>query len=62
MNLLVYDKKLLKKYNEKWHKSSNLLIKGFDTEPVYNDKYNKTKIKIYNNTVYTNFQYKNTKR
>ena len=26
-------------------------------EPVYNDKYIKTKIKIYNDRVYTNFQH-----
>ena len=31
--------------------------KGSDSEPVYNDKYIKTKIRIYNNRVYTNFQY-----
>ena len=57
MNLLVHDKKLLKKYNEIWNKISNLFKKGFDSEPVYNAKYIKTKIKIYNNRVYTNFQY-----
>ena len=43
--------------NEIWDKINNLLKKGFDIEPVYNDKYIKTKIKIYNNIVYTNFQY-----
>ena len=57
MNLLVNDKKSLKKYNEIWDKINNLLKKGFDSEPVYNDKYIKTKIKIYSNRVYTNFQY-----
>ena len=29
--------------------------KEFNSEPVYNDKYIKTKIKIYNSRVYTNF-------
>ena len=43
--------------NEIWDKINNLLKKGFDIEPVYNDKYIKTKINIYNNIVYTNFQY-----
>ena len=38
MNLLVHDKKLLEKYNKIWDKTSNLLNKGSDTEPVYNDK------------------------
>ena len=28
-----------------------------NSEPVYNDKYIKTKIKIYNDKVYTNFQH-----
>ena len=37
------------------HEISNLLKKGFDSEPLYNDKYIKTKIKFYNNRVYTNF-------
>ena len=57
MNLLGNDKKLLKKYNKTWDKISNLLEKVSDSEPVYNDKYIKTRIKIYNNRVYTNFQY-----
>ena len=39
MNLLVHDKKLLKKYNEIWDKISSILRKGFDSEPVYIDKY-----------------------
>ena len=43
--------------NEIWDKINNLLKKGFHIEPVYNDKYIKTKIEIYNNIVYTNFQY-----
>ena len=56
MKLLVYHKELLKIYDEIWDKISNLLKKGFDGEPVYNDKYIKTKIKIYNNRITTNFQ------
>ena len=36
-------------------KISNLLKKSLDSEPVYNDKYIKTKIKIYNGRVHTNF-------
>ena len=34
------------------------LKKVFNSEPVYNDKYIKTKIKIYNDRVYTNFRHK----
>ena len=33
----------------------------FNSEPVYNDKYIKIKIKIYNNKVYIKYQYKVTK-
>ena len=56
MNLLVYDKKILEKYNKIWNKIKSLLKKELNSEPVYNDKYIKTKIKIYDNRVYTNFQ------
>ena len=54
MNVLVNDKKL-KKYTEICNKIKNLFKKEFNGEPVYSDKYIKTKIKIYNNRVYTNF-------
>ena len=43
---LVHDKELLQKYNEICVKSSNLFKKGFDSEPVYNGKYVKVKIKF----------------
>ena len=57
MNLLVNDKKMLEKYNKIWNKIKSLFKKEFNSEPVYNDKYIKTKIKIYNNKVYINFQH-----
>ena len=57
INLLVNDKEILKKYSEIWNKIKSLIKKEFNSEPVYNDKYIKTKIKIYNNRVYTNFQH-----
>ena len=56
MNLSVHDKELLKNYNETWDKISNLLKKEFDSIPVYDNKYIKTKTKIYNNKINTNFQ------
>ena len=45
----VSDNKLFKKYNRIWERVSNLLSIKFDSEPVYgdNDKYIKTKIKLY---------------
>ena len=60
INLLVNDKEMLKKYLEIWDKIKSLIKKEFNSEPVYNDKYIKTKIKIYNNRVYTNFQHSKT--
>ena len=57
INLLVNDKKILEKYFEIWNKIKSLIKKEFNSEPVYNDKYIKIKIKIYNDKVYTNFQH-----
>ena len=57
MNHLVKDKKILKKYLKIWNKIKSLIKKELNSEPVYNDKYIKTKIKIYNDKVYTNFQH-----
>ena len=58
MSFKVSDNKLLKKYNKTWEKISNLMNIEFDSEPVHgdNDKYIKTKIKIYKDRVNTNFQ------
>ena len=55
MSFLVQDNKLLEKYNEICEKVSNIIKKGFDGEPVYNDKYLKNKIKSYKGKVNTNF-------
>ena len=57
MSFNVINNKLLKKYNKKWEKTSSLLNKEFDTDPVYgdNDKYMRTKIKQYNDQINTNF-------
>ena len=58
MSFKVGDNKLLKKYNKIWEKISNLMNIEFDSEPVHvdNDKYIKTKIKMYEDRVNTNFQ------
>ena len=58
MSFKVIENKLLKKYNKIWGKISNLLNIKFDSEPVYGDgdKHIKTKIKIYEDRVNTNFQ------
>ena len=58
MSLKISDNKLLKKYNQIWKRVEKLLKIKFRSEPVYgdNDKYIKTKIKIYGGSVNTNFQ------
>ena len=56
VNLLVNDKKLLKKYNEIWDKIKSLSKKEFDKKPLYNNKY--ISARIYNNIMHTEFKYK----
>ena len=53
----INDNKLLKKYTQIWKKVKKLLNIKFGKEPAYddNDKYIKTKIKMYDNNVNTNF-------
>ena len=41
-SLLTIDNKLLEKCNEIWDKISNVIKKGSDSDPVYNEKYLKT--------------------
>ena len=55
MTFLIKDEELLETYNRLWNKVSNLMKKGFDSEPVYNEKYLKTKIKSYDGKINTNF-------
>ena len=58
MSFKIGDNKLLKKYNKTWEKISNRMNIEFDSEPVHddNDKYIKTRIKLYEVRVDTNFQ------
>ena len=58
MSFKVSDNKLLKKCNKILERVSNLLSIKFDSESVYgdNDKYIKTKIKLYGDKINTNFQ------
>ena len=57
MNHLVKDEKILEIYLRIWNKIKKLMKKELNSEPVYNDRYIKSKIKIYNNKVYTHFQH-----
>ena len=56
MSFFIKNEELLEKYNEIWGKVSNNVKKGFDREPVYNEKYIKTEIKSYEEKINTNFQ------
>ena len=60
MSFKISDKELLKKYDQIWKRIEKLLKIKFDSKPVYGDdeKYIKTKIKIYSDSVITNFHNK----
>ena len=60
MSFRVNNKQLLKNYNKIWQKVEKLLKINFESKPVYgdDDKYIKTKIKIYAVSIITNFHNK----
>ena len=62
INHLVKEEKILKKYLKIQNKTKSLITKELNSEPVCNDKYIKTKIKIYIDKVYTNFQHNKTQK
>ena len=47
MSSVVDDAELFIKYTEIWDKIRDLINKKFDSEPVYNNKYINTKVKLY---------------
>ena len=64
MSFRANNKQLLKNYNKIWEKVEKLMRIDFESKPVYgdDDKYIKTKIKIYAGSVITNFQSKKKHR
>ena len=60
MSFKISDKELLKNFDQTWKITEKLLKITFDSKPVYGDdeKYIKTKIKIYSDSVITNFHNK----
>ena len=60
MSFRANNKQLLKNYNKIWEKVEKLMKIDFESKPVYgdDDKYIKTKIKIYANNMNTNFHNK----
>ena len=58
MSLMIKDMQLLKRYNKIWEKKKEKLMKiDFNTKTTYgdDDKYIKTKIKTYKDSIITNF-------
>ena len=60
MSFRVNNKQLLEKYSKIWEKVEKLMRIDFESKPVYgdDDKYIKTKIKIYAGSMVTNFHNK----
>ena len=59
MSFKANNKQLLKNYNKIWEKVEKLLRIDFESKPLYGDnKYIKTKIKMYANNMITNFHNK----
>ena len=54
MSFSIKDNEILEKYYEIWGKVKNIK-KEFDSEPVYNEKYPKAKIKSFNWKINTSF-------
>ena len=54
MCFFIEDEKLLRAYNKVWDKIDNIIQKGFNSQPVFNEKYLKTKIKSYNDKINAN--------
>ena len=63
MSLMIKNIQLLKTYNKVWNKIEKLMKMDFNTKTNYgdndDDKYIKTKIKTYKDTIITNFYNKN---
>ena len=56
MSFLVKDDEFLEKYNEICTKVSNSIKNTFNSEPLYNEKCLKTKIKSYKKKINTNYK------
>ena len=57
MSLMVKDKNILRNYNKIWKRIEKLMSIDFDSKPTYghDDKYIKATIKIYGDSITTNF-------
>ena len=57
MSFSVNIKQLLKNYEKIWKKTEELMNINFESRPIYgdNDKYIKIRIKVYADSIITNF-------
>ena len=64
MSFRANNKQLLKNYNKRWKKVEKLMKIDFESKPVQgdDDKYLKTKLKIYTDSMITNFHNKKNAR
>ena len=51
MSFKIKDESVYLKYNEIWNKIKGLLNVKFYSQPIYDDKYIKTKVKTFNNMI-----------
>ena len=57
MFFFIKDHELLMKHSESWGKANNSIEKGFESKPVYYEKYFKTKIKSDEHKINRNVHY-----
>ena len=55
MSFKIEDESVYLKYTEIWNKTKNILNVKFHSQPIYDDKYKRTKVKTFNNTIDTLF-------
>ena len=55
MSLMIEDDSVLAKYTDFWNKIKEIKGKKFHSNPVYDEKYKKAKVKDFNGVVNTNF-------
>ena len=55
MSLKIEDEDVYLKYNEIWNKIKSILNVEFHSQPIYDDKYIKTKVKTFNSMINTLF-------
>ena len=51
MSFKIEEESVYLNYNETWNKSKSILNAKFHSQHIYDDKYKKTKIKTFNNTI-----------